>query len=62
MQTTATHFFITENFGGVEIEWKANLGIMGNHKLKWKFPSTISEEDMIIKIGTDIQEYNEKIY
>lgn len=62
MQTTATHFFITETFSGVEIEWKAILGMMGNHKMKWKFPSTISDEDIILKIGTDLEEYNKKLF
>jgi hypothetical protein len=62
MQTTATHFFITETFNGVEIDWKAYLGMMGNHKLSWKFQSTISDEDIIIKIGSDLEEYQKKLY
>lgn len=61
MQTTATHFFITETFNGVEVEWNARLGMMGDHKKKWKFPSTTSNEQMIERIGTDIDEYSRKI-
>ena len=62
MQTTATYFFITETFGGVEIIWDARLGIMGNHKMKWDFTSTTSEEEMIERIGVYIEEYNEKLF
>lgn len=61
MQSTATHFFITETFSGVEIDWKAHLGIMGNHKLTWKFPSSISDDDIILKIGTDLEDYYSKL-
>ncbi len=61
MQTTATHFFITEIFNGVVVEWNAKLGLMGDHKKKWKFLSTTSNEQMIEIIGTDINEYSRRI-
>lgn len=61
MQTTATHFLITETFGCVEVEWQAKLGIMGSHKKKWKFDSATSNLQMIEKIGTDLNEYNRKL-
>lgn len=61
MQTTATHFFITETFNGVEVEWNAKFGLMGDHKKEWKFPSTTSNEQMIEIIGTDIDEYSRQI-
>ncbi|WP_415374591.1 hypothetical protein [Patiriisocius sp. Uisw_017] len=62
MPTTTTTFFITENFDGVDIEWNAQLGAMGNHKQNWKFPKGTSEENMVIKIGTDLQSYEQKMY
>jgi hypothetical protein len=62
MQTTATYFNILETFDGVEIEWIARLGMMGNHNLKWKFPSTTSEEEIIKKISFDLQEYENKMF
>jgi len=62
MQTTATYFFITETFGGVEIIWDARLGIMGNHKKKWDFSSTTSEEEIIVIIGLYIEEYNDNLF
>ena len=61
-QTTATYFFITETFNGVEIEWDARLGFSGNHKLKWKFQPNTNEEVIIVRIGTEIQDYYEKMY
>lgn len=62
MQTTATYFFITETFAGVEIEWDARLGLMGNHKKKWNFPKNTPVENMIERIGTDLAEYNDKVF
>ncbi len=60
MQTTITNFFITENFNGIEIEWEARLGLMGNHNKKWTFPSTTSNDEIIRKMGADIEDYTSK--
>lgn len=62
MKTTATYFFITETFGGVEIEWVARLGIMGNHKLKWYFSSNTTEIEIIQKLSDDLEELNKKLF
>lgn len=62
MPTTKTTFLITENFDGVDIEWYAELGSMGNHNKKWKFPKGTSEETMVIKIGTDLQNHEKKMF
>ena len=61
MQTTETLFYITETFNGVEVEWNAKFGMMGNHEKKWKFSLNTTNEEMIEKIGTDIDEYSRKI-
>lgn len=62
MPTTKTTFSITENFDGLDIEWNAELGNMGSHNKKWKFPKGTSEEDMVIKIGTDLQNHEKKMF
>ena len=61
LQTTATYWNITEHFRGVEIEWDSRLGMMGNHKLKWNFDSSTSQEQMIKKIGMELAQYSDKI-
>lgn len=60
--SSITKFFITENFNTVEVEWVSNLGIMGNHKLDWKFPSNMNQEMIIEKIGTDLHNYENKVF
>jgi len=61
LQTTATYWNITENFKGVDIEWDSRFGAMGNHKLKWNFDQSTSQEAMVEKIGIDLAEYGGKI-
>ena len=61
MNSTSTHFFITENFNKVDIEWKAVLGAMGNHKKQWSFTQYTTNEDIILKVSTDIQKYSDFI-
>jgi len=61
-RTTSTNFFITETFGGVEIEWTTNLGPLGIHKKNWTFESGTSNEDIIEVIGIYLQEYQRKIF
>lgn len=53
--STATNFFITENFNTVVIEWLGQLGLLGNHKHKWTFPHNYPQEKMI----QEIEEYME---
>lgn len=62
MLTTRTDFYLTENFDGLDVDWNANLGRMGRHQLKWKFKKGMNQEDMIIRIGIDIQKYEQKIF
>lgn len=49
-QTTITNFFITETFNSVQIEWVAQLGLLGNHKHKWTFEHNYPQENMIQEI------------
>ncbi|WP_133256599.1 hypothetical protein [Flavobacterium tibetense] len=60
--SSITKFLITENFNFVEIDWISNLGVMGNHKLNWKFPNNTHQESIIEKIGTDLQNYENSIF
>ena len=59
LRATATHFFILETFGGVEIEWDARLGIIGNHKLNWKFANGTSQEKIIELVNADLLKFND---
>lgn len=52
-QTTASSYFITENFNSVEIEWVGQIAIFGTHKHKWSFPHNYPQE----KIMAEIEEY-----
>jgi hypothetical protein len=49
--TTATNFFITENFNKTEIEWIGQLGMLGKHKHRWTFPHNFPQEKMLNEIG-----------
>ena len=60
--SSITKFLITENFNSSEIDWVANLGIMGKHRLNWKFQNSTTQEIMIEKIATDIENYENKIF
>jgi hypothetical protein len=54
-QSTATDFFITENFNSVEIEWIGQLSLLGTHKHKWTFVHNYPQEKML----NEIEEYME---
>ena len=60
--SSVTKFLITENFSSVEVDWISNLGVMGNHKLNWSFPNNTNQEQIIEKIGTDLQNYENRIF
>ena len=49
--STATNFFITENFSKTEIEWIGQLGMLGKHKHRWTFPHNYPQEKMLNEIG-----------
>lgn len=58
----STDFFIIEHFDASRIEYVGNMGLLGVHKLDWKFPQNFSQEKMYEKIGTDINEKMQKIF
>ncbi len=49
-QTTITNFLITETFNSVQIEWIAQLGLLGKHSHKWTFQHNYPQENMIQEI------------
>jgi hypothetical protein len=59
MPTTKTDFILTQNFGKLEVDWQAQLGIKGNHNLHWEFSSDMDQEDMINRIGQDLHDYEQ---
>ncbi|MFC6269877.1 hypothetical protein [Frigoriflavimonas asaccharolytica] len=62
MQTTSATYEILQNFNQVEVFWYSNLGLMGQHKLKWSFNSNTSQEQMIEKIHKDLNDYEERLF
>ena len=54
-QTTATSYFIMENFNNVVIEWVGQLGMLGTHKHQWSFPHNYPQDKMV----DEIEEYME---
>lgn len=62
MPTTSTTFEILQNFNNVEVLWNSDFGMMGKHKLKWTFPSSLPQNKMIEKISYDLNAYENKLY
>lgn len=62
MPTTSTSYEILQNFNDVEVFWISNLGLMGQHKLKWNFNSNMPQEKMIKTINEDLISYENKIF
>ena len=60
--SSVTVFLITENFNSVEIDYSANLGVIGKHELNWQFPNNMNQESIIEKVGTDLHNYADKIF
>jgi len=60
LPSTSTLFLITETFSGATVEWRANYGILGEHKLKWNFSKNATNDEIKEKIGIDLSEYSEK--
>lgn len=62
MQTTSATYEILQNFNEIEVFWNSNLGLMGQHKLKWSFNSTMPQEKMIAKIHEDLNNYENRLF
>jgi hypothetical protein len=60
MRATETQFLITETFSGVEIEWRARLGIIGNHNKIWRFNKNTSNQQIIETIAFDMENFEKK--
>ena len=57
LSSTSTVFQILEVFGGVEIKWLNDFGVLGKHNLNWFFKHPIQEEEILEKIMSDIKTY-----
>jgi len=44
---TTSRFQVMETFGGVEISWSANLGVIGRFNKTWNFKNGTNQEYMI---------------
>lgn len=60
--TTLTTFFITENFNVVQIEWVAQLGLMGTHKHNWSFPHNYPQTKMFREITEYIEWKSQQMF
>jgi len=57
----STIFEITQSFGKVNIQWKVNNPIYGNHKIEWDFDENYDQEKMALKIYNDTANYSENL-
>ena len=57
----STTFFITHSFGWVNIQYRLNSRVFGNHKLEWEFDEFGDQNKMIEKIEHDISIYNKNM-
>lgn len=53
----STVFFISQAYGKVHIQWKANSQVFGNHKLEWYFDEFLDQAKIIEKITNDLTAY-----
>ena len=53
----STVFIISQAYGQVHIQWKANSNVFGNHQLEWYFNEFLDQTKMIEKITTDLTTY-----
>jgi hypothetical protein len=58
---TTINYYITEQFGKVNIEWMLQLGTIGKKQLKWTFLENKPQEEMLVQIGTDLQKEMEQL-
>jgi len=59
---TATHFYITENFNCVGIQWTFQVGNSDIHKKGWEFPSSTSQKKMMETIGAFLNKKSEELF
>lgn len=52
-----TVFLISQAYGKVHIQWKANSSVLGNHKLEWYFDEFLDQAKIIEKITNDLTVY-----
>jgi hypothetical protein len=59
---TTINYYITEHFSKVEIIW--NIQIMGEKmkELKWMFDTTMTQENMLIKMAKDIDNAQNELF
>ena len=62
MPSTSATYEIFQNFNEVEVFWYSNLGLLGQHKLKWSFISSMPQEKMIDKIHQDVNDYENRLF
>jgi len=58
---TTSQFQILENFGGVDITWNANLGVIGTFSKKWSFKNGTNQQHMIDVINEYLEDLHNRI-
>lgn len=53
----STVFLISQAYGKVHIQWKANSNVFGNHQLEWYFDEFLDQAKIIEKITNDLTVY-----
>ena len=61
-QMTAINFLILENFDSVEIEWVAQLGLLGTHRHKWTFIQNYPQEKMLEEMKKYLELKNKELF
>ncbi len=56
-----TVFLIQQTFGKVNIQWKFDSPVFGNHKLEWDFDEFLDQNKMIQKIENDLSIYQSNV-
>ncbi len=56
-----TYFDIVQTFGNVTIQFHIKNQVFGNHKLEWKFPENMNQQQMVQRINRDVTELNLRV-
>lgn len=56
-----TGFILTQTYGKVNIQWKVDNPVYGNHQLEWVFNEDSCQENMSLRIHEDTANYTQKI-